>query len=111
MAILATGDELVEIDKPLTPGKIRNSNEYVQAALVEKYGGNLEKMGSLGKDRLREELLSISGIVQPRNISDDGTVAYDKIAEARISYGGKGTISDVQKPGWGHRIWNKLTPF
>jgi flagellar L-ring protein precursor FlgH len=56
-------------------------------------------------------LLSISGIVQPRNISDDGTVAYDKIAEARISYGGKGTISDVQKPGWGHRIWNKLTPF
>jgi flagellar L-ring protein precursor FlgH len=56
-------------------------------------------------------LLSISGIVQPRNISDDGTVAYDKIAEARISYGGKGTITDVQKPGWGHRIWNKLTPF
>jgi flagellar L-ring protein precursor FlgH len=56
-------------------------------------------------------LLSISGIVQPRNISDDGTVAYDKIAEARISYGGKGTLTDVQKPGWGHRIWNKLTPF
>lgn len=56
-------------------------------------------------------LLSISGIVQPRNISDDGTVAYDKIAEARISYGGKGAISEVQKPGWGHRIWNKFTPF
>ena len=56
-------------------------------------------------------MLSISGIVQPRNISDDGTVAYDKIAEARISYGGKGAASEVQKPGWGHRIWNKFTPF
>ena len=56
-------------------------------------------------------LLSISGVVQPRNISDDGTVAYDKIAEARISYGGKGAISEVQKPGWGHRLWNKFTPF
>ena len=56
-------------------------------------------------------ILSIAGVVQPRNISDDGRVAYDKIAEARISYGGKGTISDVQKPGWGHRFWNKYTPF
>jgi flagellar L-ring protein FlgH len=56
-------------------------------------------------------LLSISGIVHPRNISDDGTVAYDKIAEARISYGGNGAISEVQKPGWGHRLWNKITPF
>ena len=56
-------------------------------------------------------LLSISGIVHPRNISEDGTVAYDKIAEARISYGGNGAIADVQKPGWGHRLWNKFTPF
>jgi flagellar L-ring protein FlgH len=56
-------------------------------------------------------LLSISGIVHPRNISDDGTVDYDKIAEARISYGGNGAISDLQKPGWGHRLWNKFTPF
>ena len=56
-------------------------------------------------------LLSISGIVHPRNISDDGTVAYDKIAEARISYGGNGAISDVQRPGWGQRLWNRVTPF
>jgi flagellar L-ring protein FlgH len=56
-------------------------------------------------------LLSISGIVHPRNINDDGTVAYDKIAEARISYGGNGAIAEVQRPGWGHRLWNKFTPF
>lgn len=39
VAILATGDELVAIDEPLSPGKIRNSNEYANAALVRRYGG------------------------------------------------------------------------
>jgi molybdopterin molybdotransferase len=45
VAILATGDELVGLDEPLTPGKIRNSNEYVQAAMVEKYGGEAVMLG------------------------------------------------------------------
>src|SRR5581483_903886 len=39
VAILATGDELVDIDAPLTPGKIRNSNEYANAAAVLQAGG------------------------------------------------------------------------
>jgi flagellar L-ring protein FlgH len=56
-------------------------------------------------------VLSISGIVNPRDIADNGRLAYDRIAEARISYGGNGTISDVQKPGWGQRLWDKITPF
>jgi flagellar L-ring protein FlgH len=55
--------------------------------------------------------LKIAGVVHPTDIADDGKVAYDKIAEARISYGGKGTISEVQKPGWGQQLWNRFTPF
>ncbi|MCL4534630.1 MAG: molybdopterin molybdotransferase MoeA [Bacteroidetes bacterium] len=39
VAILSTGDELVGIDEPLSPGKIRNSNSYSLAALVQRYGG------------------------------------------------------------------------
>ena len=39
VAILATGDELVEVTDPITPGKIRNSNEYTSTALVVRYGG------------------------------------------------------------------------
>lgn len=39
IAILATGDELIRPDEPLQPGKIRNSNEYVKAALVRRAGG------------------------------------------------------------------------
>lgn len=39
VAVLATGDELVEPDEPLAPGKIRSTNAYTNAALVQKYGG------------------------------------------------------------------------
>ncbi|HMQ55507.1 MAG TPA: molybdopterin molybdotransferase MoeA [Anaerolineae bacterium] len=45
VAVLATGDELVDVDEPVTPGKIRNSNEYVQAAMIEKYGGEAVRLG------------------------------------------------------------------
>lgn len=45
VAILATGDELVDLDEPIEPGKIRNSNEYTQATLVEKYGGEAIRLG------------------------------------------------------------------
>lgn len=45
VAVLATGDELVDIDEPIEPGKIRNSNEYTQAVMVEKYGGEAVRLG------------------------------------------------------------------
>ena len=56
-------------------------------------------------------ILSISGIVLPRDITDKGRVPYDRIAEARIAYGGQGPAAEIQKPGWGQRIWDKITPF
>ncbi len=58
---------------------------------------------------LRE--LIISGIIRPRDISTDNTIAYDKIAEARISYGGRGRVTEVQQPGWGQQLMNKYSPF
>ena len=45
VAILATGDELLEVHEPLAPGKIRNSNEYTNAALVERTGGIAIRLG------------------------------------------------------------------
>jgi molybdopterin molybdotransferase len=45
VAILATGDELVALDQPVGPGQIRNSNEFVQGAMVEKYGGQAIMLG------------------------------------------------------------------
>jgi molybdopterin molybdotransferase len=53
VAILATGDELVDVDDPITPGKIRNSNEYVQAALAEKYGAEALPLG-IARDTIED---------------------------------------------------------
>ncbi|WP_432757213.1 flagellar basal body L-ring protein FlgH [Consotaella aegiceratis] len=56
-------------------------------------------------------VLSIAGIIRPRDILPDNTIFYDKIAEARISYGGRGRITDVQQPGWGQQIYDAIAPY
>ena len=59
--------------------------------------GNLLISGSQ-EVRVNQEVrvLNIAGIVRPLDISSDNMIAYDKIAEARVSYGGRGKLSDVQ---------------
>lgn len=56
-------------------------------------------------------LLSVAGIVRPRDIATDNTVSYDRIAEARISYGGSGRITEVQQPGWGQQLIDTIAPY
>ena len=56
-------------------------------------------------------VLSVAGVVRPRDISTENIVSYDKIAEARISYGGRGRITEVQQPAWGQQVTDWLLPF
>jgi len=74
--------------------------------------GNFVLSGSQ-EVRVNNELrvLTVAGVVRPQDVSQDNTVAYDRIAEARISYGGRGRISEVQQPGWGQQIWDIINPF
>jgi flagellar L-ring protein precursor FlgH len=60
-------------------------------------------------DELRE--LQVSGVIRPQDIASDNTVQHDRMAEARISYGGRGQITDVQTPRWGQQILDILLPF
>ena len=64
VAILATGDELLEIHEPLRPGKIRNSNEYTNAALVTRTGGEPLRLG-IARDTKGDLVTKIrSGLAQ-----------------------------------------------
>jgi flagellar L-ring protein precursor FlgH len=56
-------------------------------------------------------LLNVAGIVRPRDISRDNTIAYDKIAEARISYGGRGRVMEVQQPPLVQQVYDRLKPL
>jgi flagellar L-ring protein precursor FlgH len=58
-----------------------------------------------------QRVLHVSGLVRPIDISPDNSISYERIAEARISYGGKGRITEVQQPGWGQQLWDRIAPF
>ena len=56
-------------------------------------------------------VLNIAGIARPRDISRRNTIDYDKIAEARVSYGGRGRLMEVQQPGVAHQVYDLVSPF
>lgn len=55
--------------------------------------------------------LVVTGFVRPEDVSRQNEITYDKIAGARISYGGRGQITDVQQPRLGQQVADILLPF
>jgi len=55
--------------------------------------------------------LQIAGIVRPEDISRQNVITYDKIADARIAYGGRGHLTNLQQPRYGQQVIDAISPF
>jgi flagellar L-ring protein precursor FlgH len=74
--------------------------------------GNLQ-VAARQEMRVGSELreLQVTGVIRPQDIASDNTVQHDRMAEARISYGGRGELTDVQTPRWGQQVLDVIAPF
>lgn len=97
-------------------GKIRR-NEKIRLQLAATVirvlpSGNLEIAGSQ-EIRVNNELreLQLRGLIRPEDIRPNNRIASEKIAEARIAYGGRGVSSDLQRPRWGQQIMERVLPY
>ncbi len=97
-------------------GSVRRNEQLtlrLATTVVERLPNNVMKIEGSQQIRVNTELrdLLISGYVRPQDISRRNEITYDKIAGARISYGGRGLVSDAQQPRWGQELADKLVPF
>ncbi len=93
----------------------RNETISVQMAAVVTQilpNGNMVIAGRQ-EIRINTELreLTVTGVIRPEDIDTLNTITSEKIAEARIYYGGRGILSDVQEPRYGQQLFDIIFPF
>ena len=112
-------DEAVSADSSSSSsgnGEVRRNERLtlrISATVVEVLNNGVLRVQGSQEVRVNFEIreLLVSGFVRPEDISRDNEITYDKIASARISYGGRGQISDVQQPRYGQQALDRLLPF
>ncbi len=97
-------------------GSVRRNEQLtlrIAATVVEVLPNGVLSIEGSQQVRVNFELreLLVSGFVRPEDITRQNEITYDKIASARISYGGRGQITDVQQPRYGQQITELLLPF
>ncbi len=90
-----------------------NLNAYISARVVQVMpGGNLRIAGSRYVNlNAEEQIITLSGIIRPEDISANNEIRSTYIADARISYHGVGVLTDHQNPGWLTKTLNVVWPF
>lgn len=115
----ASMDELVEADARSSyrgTGTISRRDKLtlrVAATVVETMPNGVLRIQGSQEVRVNYELreLTVSGFVRPQDIGRNNEIAYDRIAGARISYGGRGQVMDVQQPRIGQQVADIILPY
>lgn len=88
--------------------------DFRMAAVVTQVlpNGNMVIHGKQeARVNFEKRVMQIDGVIRPEDISVDNTINHDQIAEARITYGGQGQITDVQQPRYGQQLYDVVFPF
>lgn len=85
----------------------------IAAVITDRLANGNLVIGGSQEVKINNELreLLISGVIRPEDVASDNTIAHTKIAEARISYGGRGDLSQVQRDRYGKLIYDQIAPF
>lgn len=115
-ASLGNAVDLSSSSRSSGDGSVRRSEELtlrVAATVVDVLPNGVLSIEGAQEVRVNFELreLLVSGYVRPEDISRQNRITYDKIANARISYGGRGQITDVQQPRIGQQLLDAILPF
>lgn len=85
----------------------------VATTVIERLPNGVLRIEGSQEVRINNELrdLIVTGFIRPEDISRRNEINYDRIAGARISYGGRGQITQMQQPRYGQQITEVLLPF
>jgi len=116
---LPAGGQIVDLGSTSAnagKGSIKR-NETIQlkvaAMLIQRLPNGNFVVAGRQEVKVNSELreLRVAGIIRPEDITSANTITYDKIAEARITYGGRGQISQVQSPRYGANFLDIILPY
>jgi flagellar L-ring protein precursor FlgH len=115
-AAMSTAVDLTSSSASGGKGSVKRKEKLtlrVAATIVDVLPNGVLSISGSQELRVNFEMreLLVSGYVRPEDISRQNEITYDKIASARVSYGGRGQITDVQQPRYGQQLLDVVLPF